>query len=169
MAAHHRRSCRSQRNRGRTGWLPCPVAHCSRPDHRPDLPRHRPLLATGLPGGAARQLTPKTVVPKSKMACKPLIINIVQIETAEVGLGHRHGRTRGCARGGGGPSRHAPDHVECQETCDAARLVRDLRQCKREAARGAEGHSSEIEARTTRRLGDAVSGRVRKRIEEVFR
>ena len=35
------------------------ATHRSGADHRPNLPRHRPHSAAGLPGGAARRLTPK--------------------------------------------------------------------------------------------------------------
>ena len=67
MAAHHRRSRRSQRDRGRTGRPPGAAAHRPRPDHRPDLPRYRHHPAVGFPGDAARPLNhPKTVVPKTK-------------------------------------------------------------------------------------------------------
>jgi hypothetical protein len=64
------------------------AAHGCAPHPAPastDLPRHRSHPAARLPGDAARPLTPKLWCLKPKMACKPLMTNIVQIETAEVG------------------------------------------------------------------------------------
>ena len=45
---------RSRSNRTAAG----PTAHRSRPDHRPDLPRHRHCPTARLPGDAARPLNP---------------------------------------------------------------------------------------------------------------
>jgi hypothetical protein len=48
------------------------------------------------------------------------------------------------------------------------RVCRRFATLQRDAARGAEHLQSAIDARTTRHPGYALSGRVRKRIEEVF-
>src|SRR5271169_784448 len=92
MAARHRRPRRSQRDRCQTGRPPRPPAHRSRPDHRCDLPRHRRHPAARLPGDAGRPLSrPKLWCLNLKMAYTPLIINAVQIQTAEVGSKPREG------------------------------------------------------------------------------
>src|SRR5262252_5560644 len=69
-------------------WPPGPAAHRSRPDYRRDLPRHRHHPAASLSGDAVRPLhrPQKLWCLNPKMACKPLMINTVQIETAEVGI-----------------------------------------------------------------------------------
>ncbi len=92
--------------------------------------------------------------------------------------GNRHGRARGRAGDGGGSSRQSPDHAGCRQepalakagAYDVAGFVADLRQdnVTPHVAQNTTNRRSAIDGRTTRHPGYAVSGRVRKRIEEVF-
>ena len=85
-------------------------------------------------------------------------------------LGNRYGRARSRARDGGGPSRQSPDHAGADKAYDVAGFVADLRQYNvtPHVAQNTTNRRSAIDARTTRHPGYVVSGRMRKRIEDVF-
>jgi hypothetical protein len=71
---------------------------------------------------------------------------------------------------GGGPHGQSSDHAGAEKACDVAEFVADLRELNvtPHTAQNTTNRRSAIDARRTRHPGDAVSGRPRKRIEEVF-
>ena len=90
----------------------------------------------------------------------------------------REVKARGRARDGGSPPRQSPEHARRRRepalakagAYDVAEFVADLREYKvtPHVAQNTTNRWSAIDGRTTRHSGYAVSGRVCKRIEEVF-
>ncbi len=58
--------------------------------------------------------------------------------------GNRHGRTRGCARNGGGPSRQSSDHAGGRQGVRCRRVCRRSARAQCHTACGAEHHQSAI-------------------------
>jgi hypothetical protein len=84
--------------------------------------------------------------------------------------GDRDGGARGGAGDGGGPRGQSSDHAGSRQGLRRGRVCRRPAgaQCDAHVAQNTTNRRSAIDGRTTRHSGYAVSGRVRKRIEEAF-